>query len=209
MILNIHGFSGVGNNSKYKWLCENIPCHDIYSPSLCYVRENPNSILEHLLNRVDVYLRENPDNNMGVYVVGNSMGGFFARLVNQILPSVTALLINPSLAPFLTLREHLGESQCQSYLSLLAKNAYKDESANRERLHVIIGDSDEAIDHEKLTKPLLPMNFKNLYTIRGGTHVLNMTPEVEDIFRSVIKTPEGVTDGIPSPIHHCGEKILP
>ena len=145
---------------------------------------------------------------MGVYIVGNSMGGFFARLVNQILPGVTALLINPSLAPFLTLREHLGESQCQNYFNLLAKNAYKDEYSNRERLHVIIGDSDEVIDHEKLTKPLLPMNFKNLYTIRGGTHNLIMTPEVEDIFTSVIKTPEGVTDRKPSPIHYCGEKIL-
>ena len=146
---------------------------------------------------------------MGVYVVGNSMGGFFARSVNLVLPSVTALLINPSLAPFLTLREHLGESQCRHYLNLLARYAYKDEYANRERLHVIIGDSDELIDHDKLTKPLLPENFKNLYTICGGMHRLDMTPEVEDIFRSVIKTPKGVTDGKPSPIHHFGEKILP
>ena len=146
---------------------------------------------------------------MGMYIVGNSMGGFFARSVNQILPNVTALLVNPALAPFLLLREHLGDSQCRSYLDLFSKYAYKDESANRERLHVIIGDSDEAIDHDKLTKPLLPENFKNLYTICGGTHVLEMTPEVEDIFRSVIKTPEGVTDGNERPIHHFGEKILP
>ena len=209
MIINIHGFSGEGNNSKYKWLCENIPCHDIYSPSLSYVSENPQSILEHLLNRVDFYLRENPDNPMGVYIVGNSMGGFFARSVNQILPSVTAILINPSLTPFLTLGEHLGSSQCQNYLNLLARYTYKDEFANRERLHVIIGDSDEVIDHDKLTKPLLPENFKNLYTIRGGTHRLDMTPEVEDIFRSVIKTPEGVTDINQRPVHHFGEKKLP
>ena len=209
MIINIHGFSGEGNNSKYKWLCENVPCHDIYSPSLSYVSETPQSILEHLLNRVDFYLRENPDNPMGVYVVGNSMGGFFARSVNQILPGVTALLINPSLTPFLTLREHLGSRQCQNYLNLLARYAYKDEFANRERLHVIIGDSDEVIDHDKLTKPLLPENFKNLYTICGGAHRLDMTPEVEDIFRSVIKTPEGVTDINQRPVHHFGEKKLP
>jgi hypothetical protein len=55
----------------------------------------------------------------------------------------------------------------------------------------------------------LPENFKNLYTICGGTHCLDMTSEVEDIFRSVIKTPEGMTDGNPEPIRHCGEKKLP
>ena len=208
MILNIHGFSGNGNNSKYKWLCENIPYHDIYSPSLNYVSENPQSILDHLLDRIDFYLRENADNPMGVYVVGNSMGGFFARSINQILQSVTALLINPSLAPFLTLRKHLGDRQCQSYLNLLARYAYKDERDNWERLHVLLGDSDEVIDHEKLTKPLLPENFKNLYTIRDGMHSLDMTPEVENIFRAVIKTPEEMTDGSPRPIHHYGEKKL-
>jgi predicted esterase YcpF (UPF0227 family) len=146
---------------------------------------------------------------MDVYVVGNSMGGFFARCVNQILPGVTALLVNPSLAPFLTLREHLGDSQCKSYLDLFARYAYKDESGNRDSLHIIIGGSDEVIDHEKLTKPLLPLNFKNIYTIRGGTHRLDMTPEVENIFRSVIKAPEGMTDGRPLPMRHYGEKILP
>lgn len=104
MIINIHGFSGEGNNSKYKWLCENIPRHDIYSPSFSYESENPHSILERLLSIVGFYLRENPENPMGVYVVGNSMGGFFARSVNRILPGVTALLVNPSLAPFLTVR---------------------------------------------------------------------------------------------------------
>lgn len=208
MIINIHGFSGVGNNSKYQWLCENIQYHDIYSPSLSYVNESPDSILEHLLDRVNCYLRENSDNPMGVYVVGNSMGGFFARSVNQIIPDVTSILINPSLTPFLTLREHLGDNQCRNYLNLLARYAYKDEHGNQERLHVIIGDSDELIDHEKFTKPLLPLNFRNLYTIRGGTHRLDMTPKVEDIFRAVIKTPEGMTDSNQRPIHHYGEKKL-
>ena len=206
MIINIHGFSGVGNNSKYKWLCENIPYHEIYSPTFYYVDENPHSILEHLLNRVSCYRRENPGNPTDVYVVGNSFGGFFARRVNQICPDVTALLVNPSLAPFLTLREYLSVGQCQAYLDLLARYAYEDENGNSERLHVIIGESDEVIDHEKLTKPLLPLGFKNLYTIRGGMHQLDMTPEVENIFKSVIKTPEGVAGG-ERPVHHFGAKL--
>ena len=207
MILNIHGFKGEGNNSKYRWLCENVPHHEIYSPTFYYMDENPQDILEHLVNKVSSYRIENPSNHMNVYVVGSSFGGFFARLINQIFPDVTALLINPSLAPFLTLREHLGP-KCQLYLDLLAKYAYKDEYGEQERLHVIIGDSDELIDHEKLTKPLLPLRFKNLYTIRDGTHQLDMNLEAGSILKSVIQSPKGVTDG-DRPVHHCGERKLP
>jgi hypothetical protein len=172
---------------------------------------------------------------MGVYVVGTSLGGYFAKIINQTL-AVTAILVNPSLVPFLTLREYLNNSQCKSYIELLAKYAYvnsceddfefdaplceEDEVGsenpvlmnryhNRDYLHVIIGDSDETIDHEKLTKPLLPPRFRNLYTIRGGKHQLDMTPEVENIFKSVIRMPEGLTDGDPRFIHHCGEIKLP
>ena len=215
MILNIHGFKGEGDNSKYKWLCKNAPCHEIYSPTFDYESEHPYNILEHLLNRISSYHRKTTN---GVYVVGNSLGGFFARRVNQI-SGVTALLINPSLAPFLTLRGHLNDNQCQAYLNMLAKYAYEDEYGydcehgyrydNRECLNVIIGDSDELIDHEILTKPLLPPRFKNLHTIPGGTHHLDMTPEVENIFRSVIQTPEGGADGDPRYLHHCGAKKLP
>ena len=39
-------------------------------------------------------------------------------------------------------------------VSQSVREASEDESANRERLHVIIGDLDEATDHDKLTKPL-------------------------------------------------------
>ena len=206
MILNIHGFTAEGNNSKYRWLCENAPHHEIYSPTFYYMNEDPQDILEHLVNKVSSYRRENPDNLMDVYVVGSSFGGFFAKLINQIFPDVTALLINPSLAPFLTLREHLG-SKCKLYLDLLAKHAYEDEHGNQERLHVIIGDSDEVIDHGKLTKPLLPLRFKNLYTIRGGMHQLDMYSEVESIFKSIIQSPVGAAEG-DCPVHYCGERKL-
>jgi predicted esterase YcpF (UPF0227 family) len=185
MIINIHGFMSDGNNSKYKWLCQNRPSHEIYSPTLKYVEEKPHYILEHLLNKIDFYLAKNPD-NPGVYVVGNSMGGFFARIINQVRPMVTALLINPSLAPFLTLRDYLPLRQ--EYLNLVAKYAYQDDPihGNAKSLHVIIGDSDELIDHRSITIPLLPVNFENLYIIRGGKHVLFVESEVEDIFKRII-----------------------
>jgi predicted esterase YcpF (UPF0227 family) len=196
MIVNIHGFRGEGNNSKYRWLCENTPRHAIYSPTFHYVNENPYSILDHLVNNIASYFRENPDNPMGVYVVGSSLGGFFARCINQIYPEVTAILINPLLVPFLHLREYLQIHQCQAYLDLLARYAYEDKHGSQDNLHVFIGDSDEVIDHEKMTKPLLPFEFHQIYTIQGGTHRLEITPEVENILKSIMRLPEGMSVGV-------------
>jgi predicted esterase YcpF (UPF0227 family) len=211
MIINIHGFGGRGDNSKYKWLCENAGHHEIYSPTLDYVSENPGNILSHLSNRISLLWQTNSEDAADVCVVGSSLGGFFARRLNQIYPGVTAILINPSLAPFLTARNRLPVHQCQGYLNLLAEYAYEDdpEYGNKYRLHVIIGDSDEVIDHERMTKPLLPTSFDQLYTIKGGTHQLEITPEVDAILRSVI-TPLKEGTGTPSPHrHYFGRKLLP
>jgi predicted esterase YcpF (UPF0227 family) len=213
MIINIHGFGGEGNNSKYRWLCENFPRHAIYSPTFEYGWESPQGILDHLMGKMLAYWRENPDGQMGTYVVGNSLGGFFARIVNQTYPGVPAILINPSLVPFLTLWDRIPEALCHQYLKRLSETAYGDEPeyGNHKCLHVIVGDADERIDHDRMTRPMLPSYFKNLHIIKGGTHQLEMTPEVEAVFKSVIQSPEGQMDGDGEPrhIHYGGKRKLP
>ncbi|GHS93482.1 hypothetical protein AGMMS50276_04110 [Synergistales bacterium] len=211
MIINIHGFRSNGNNSKYKWLCENVPQHEIYSPTFDYERDNPDNILDHLLNKVRLYTKDSAVNTGNVYVVGSSFGGFFARLVDQ-LSCATTILINPSLVPFITLRRELHYSYCQRYIRLLARYAYSDddsEPGGGYKLHVIIGDSDELIDHERITKPLLPTGFNQIHTIKGGTHHLEMTPEISEILRSVIKLPGVQSDEEVTAIHYWGDRKLP
>jgi predicted esterase YcpF (UPF0227 family) len=183
MIINIHGFTGNGDNSKYKWLAANIRNREFFSPTIDYRERSPESILRQLQARALSYLEENARGAPGLHILGSSLGAFFARCLGLLLPEATTVLINPALAPFLTLSEHLDR---KAYLALFAKFAYPDDDAGAgDRLHVIIGDSDELIDHEKMTKPLLPPDFKHLYVVRGGTHRLEPTPEVGDILKSV------------------------
>jgi predicted esterase YcpF (UPF0227 family) len=184
MIINIHGFTGSGNNTKFRWLRENTNNHEIYSPSFDYSMLSPESILNQLSARVLSYSDTTSGGLDGLYVLGSSLGAFFARCLNLLYPKLTTVLINPSLVPFLTLR---GYIDCRAYLTLLAKLAYTDDASGQEsKLHVILGDADELIDHEKLTKPLLPPDFKQIYVIKGGIHRLDLDPEVSNILKSIL-----------------------
>ncbi|MDR2801112.1 MAG: hypothetical protein LBB52_07600 [Desulfovibrio sp.] len=185
MIVNIHGFTGSGDNTKYRWLRENFPQRRIFSPTFDYVAMSPENILGRLADGVSSYLAAKPPIVPALCVLGSGMGAFFARCLNLMFPEVTTVLINPALAPFLTLRGHID---CRAYLGLFARLAYKDDgiSAGEGELHVIIGDSDELINHELLTKPLLPPAFNRFHLIRGGTHRLELTPEVGVILKSIL-----------------------
>ncbi|MDR0826306.1 MAG: hypothetical protein LBN33_00275 [Desulfovibrio sp.] len=183
MIINIHGFTGSGNNSKYRWLQDNIQDHEIYSPTFDYSSQSPQGILDRLSEKVACCSQTKSDDLTGLYVLGSSLGAFFARCLNLLYPKLTTVLINPALAPFLPLR---GYIDCRAYLALLANLAYADDNLGDEsRLYVIMGDADEVINHEKMTRPLLPPNFKRIYVIRGGVHRLDLGHEVSGILKSI------------------------
>ena len=176
MIINIHGLGSTGENSKYEWLKENAPGHEIWSPTIKYEYTNAHDVLNLIIENI-------PDERTGVYVVGNSLGGFFARIVNQIFQNVTAILINPALAPFIGLR---GVLDCQGYLELAARYLYSDDN-NWRNVHVIAGDSDELIDHGQMTVKMLPPGFDSLHWIQEGTHQMPVSsPEISDILKDIL-----------------------
>ena len=176
MIINIHGLYSNGENSMYAWLKENAPGHEIWSPTIKYEDTNAHDVLSLIIENI-------PDERTGVWVMGSSLGGFFARIVNQIFQDVTAILINPSLAPFIGLR---GVVDCQGYLELAARYLYSDDK-NWRNLHVIVGDSDELIDHEQMTVKMLPPGFDALHWIRGGTHRMPVSsPEISAILKNIL-----------------------
>jgi len=176
MIINIHGLGSSGENSKYAWLKENAPHHEIWSPTICYEDTNAHDVLSLICDHI-------PNEQTGVCIVGSSLGGFFARIVNQIYQDVTAILINPALSPFIGLR---GVVDCQGYLELAAQHLYSDDN-NWRNVHVIAGDSDELIDHEETTVKMLPPGFNALHWIRGGTHQMPVaSPEISAILRNIL-----------------------
>ncbi|MDR1872498.1 MAG: hypothetical protein LBS60_11375 [Deltaproteobacteria bacterium] len=180
MIINLHGFTGHGANSKYDWLKANLPNQPIFAPDLDYKKETPERIFGFLEEKVRSFLA-NPAISE-VAILGSSLGAFFARSLNIVFPMITTVLINPALAPFITLR---GLVDSRAYLALFARLTFLDDDLLAEslKLHLIIGDQDELINHEVLTKPLLPPNLTNIHVIKGGTHRLRLTPEVGAILK--------------------------
>ena len=177
MIINIHGLGSNGENSKYAWLRENAPGREIWSPTIDYAGAGAREILDFLTGHL-------PEDKRDVFVVGSSMGGFFARIINQMYQDAAAILINPALAPFIGLR---GVVDCQGYLDLAAKYAYSDDK-NWLNVSVIAGDADELIDHGKVTLQLLPPGFDAIRWIRGGTHQMPVSsPEISAILRKSLR----------------------
>jgi len=236
MIVNIHGLGSNGANSKYEWLAANIPEHDIYSPTFDYMHEKPQQVLNHLCHKITFALKQHPkaaprvyspfchsysihhlheakreleENRGNIYVVGSSLGGFYARCLNLIFPYVTAILINPSLAPFLNLRlkHDVSKNICHGYIKLLEKYYGFDEEG-KENLNIIIGDDDEVIDHKNITKALIPQyGFDNVHTVKGS-HALKITEEVSDILKSIIKPPK-IKEGGSRKVSKLGDIRLP
>lgn len=181
MILNIHGYMSSGRNSKYEWLAANAAGHEIVSPTIDYDRREPGDILRELGSSL-----VGADDET-TYIVGMSLGGFFASLLHASRPRVRTILINPCLLPFLMMRR-LGapDAAMRMYFELfrgLFERATSGEPD--ERLHVICGDADEDIDHGELTLPILPKGAR-AYTIEGGAHRMPVAGKFAEIMRELI-----------------------
>jgi predicted esterase YcpF (UPF0227 family) len=204
-----------GNNSKFKWLKNNNHGHDVYSPTFDYKNENPISILDHLKNKISLEYKEETPKSTIEYVAGSSLGGFYAYALNKQYPCIKSILINPSLVPFLTLRKNhaLPFWICQKYLEIFTRYIYDDDEdyliyGGSNNLYVIIGGQDEVIDHENMTIPLLSNN-NQIYIVKDGNHRLEITSEVEDILKSIIKPPMNINETGKIIVHNNDSLRLP
>jgi predicted esterase YcpF (UPF0227 family) len=186
MIINIHGLFGQGENSKFQWLRANFPELEVVSPTIDYLARSPESVLASLAELAESALKAARPGESSPIALGSSLGGFFARCLNLAYPQVGAILINPCLAPFLSLRDHLD---APAYLRAFAPLAYADDQAPPEalRLSVLAGGSDELLNHELLTRPLLPKGFDRYHVIAGGEHRLELAGEASAILASELR----------------------
>jgi len=101
MILYIHGFGGSGEGSKAKAFREYYKRknEDFIAPSLSYIPELALKTLEEL-----IALQKGK-----VTLIGSSLGGFYAIYLAQKY-NVKAVLINPSIYPYITLSTCLGNA---------------------------------------------------------------------------------------------------
>lgn len=167
-IFNIHGYGGSAENSACIALKQ--LGFDVISPQIDYDAEIPEKILDNLKE----ILKENkPD-----YIVGTSLGGFFA-LLTSIHFNIPVVLVNPCLMPFITLPELNHSGDVSGFIRLFGNFA----DIRQENTTAIIGGQDEVISyHDTVTRKLI----RNCTVIPDGKHSGGTLP-LKEFFGEVIK----------------------
>ncbi len=171
MIINIHGMNSDGKNSTYEVLKELYPDTMIYSPTFNYQNENPINIVSNLKCILTINANKDKEN----LIIGTSLGGFFAFCLYAENVNVKTLLINPSLCPFLTLQKYdIPNWLIKKYLFIFNMYAL-DEDFFGNNLNIVLGKHDNVINHDLLTVPLIPKEFKNIKYYPKMEHRLTKT----------------------------------
>lgn len=102
MIIYIHGFGGSGQGSKAKVFREYFRSigEDFIAPSLSYV---PHLAIETLEELIESYHGE-------VYLIGSSLGGYYATYLSQMKQVKKVVLLNPAVNPSHTLARAIGNA---------------------------------------------------------------------------------------------------
>jgi len=152
MIIYIHGFGSHGYGSKAKVFREYFTSieEDFIAPSLSYVPQLAIQTLEELIKS---YHGE-------IYLIGSSLGGFYATYLSQMPQVKKVLLINPATKPMETLGRALGSAPnfydnssflwSQKHLKMLEQYDYylPDGSWELEKFFVLLQKEDELLDYK-------------------------------------------------------------
>ncbi|MBQ8965711.1 YqiA/YcfP family alpha/beta fold hydrolase [Ruminococcus sp.] len=147
-ILNLHGYHGSPRNSAYKALEKE--GREIVSPELDYDSLSADEVLEKLRGLIAVH---SPD-----FIVGTSLGGFYAALICA-ETGLRTVLVNPCLMPFMIL-----PCRSREFIAAFGRLAYLD-AAN---VSCIVGDDDELLGDHKFTETLL--HNERFRRVAGGGH---------------------------------------
>ena len=156
MVIFIHGFGSHGYGSKAKLFREyfNSIGEGFIAPSLSYVPELAILTLEELINSY----------HSDIYLIGSSLGGFYATYLSQMPEVKKVVLINPATKPTQTLSRALGDapnyydgssfSWNQGHLEMLKKFEYSLRNGPKtlEKFLVLLQTADEVLDYKDAKK---------------------------------------------------------
>ncbi len=165
MIIYIHGFGSHGLGSKaiafrnyFKGKGE-----AFIAPSLSYIPDLAIQTLEELIESYD-----------DVQLIGSSLGGYYTLYLAQKY-GLKAVLINPSIYPYITLKKVLGEAPSfydeshfawmESHLEMLKK--YETDLVPRKDVMLLLQKGDETLDYRE-AEAKLP-HAKQIVE-EGGSH---------------------------------------
>lgn len=188
MIINIHGFSSSGRNAKCSFLKEVFPGEKIVSPDLAV---EPIQAIEQL----KTYIEE--DRTEPVLLVGSSLGGFYAYYLSA-LYRCHAVLLNPSLLPFATLMDCLGNNvnyntgepfvftlEYIKQLRDMFQHVYLE--GDPALLHAFVCEDDERIDHRQTEKMLTGCATYRAFATGGHRFddLCRITNDIRSIYRTL------------------------
>ena len=154
MIIYIHGFGGSGQGSKAEKFRDYFYSQgkEFIAPSLSYVPELAIQTLEELTKSY----------KQDVYLIGSSLGGFYATHLSQLQAVKRVVLINPSINADVTLQRSLGSAKNFYDLSSFEWNSrhiqtlehFKSKLAsivytNQEKYLLLVQKGDELLDYEE------------------------------------------------------------
>ena len=147
MIIYIHGFGGSGQGIKSRAFREYFKSinEPFISPSLSYIPELAISTLEELI-----------ESYKNVTLIGSSLGGYYSIYLSQKY-NIKAVLINPSIYPYVTLNNYRGDARSfydessfkwsSNHITMLDK--FKTKAPKEELLMLLLQKGDELLDYQK------------------------------------------------------------
>ena len=181
MIIYIHGFGSSGYGAKAKQFREYFKDEAFIAPSLSYIPELAIKTLEELIESY----------NGKVTLIGSSLGGFYSIYLAQKY-NLKAVLINPSIFPYITLKKVLGDAPSfyddssffwkESHIEML-KNYVVDE-VNQKNFMLLVQKGDETLDFNEAVNKLPD---STLIIEDGGSHSFDAIERHFDKIREFIK----------------------
>ena len=165
MIIYIHGFGSHGLGSKANAFRNYFKSKGeaFMAPSLSYIPDLAIQTLEELIESYD-----------DVKLIGSSLGGYYTLYLAQKY-GLKAVLINPSIYPYITLEKVLGEAPSfydeshfqwlQSHLDMLKK--YEIDLVVQADIMLLLQKGDETLDYKEAEAKLT--NAKQIVE-EGGSH---------------------------------------
>ncbi len=186
MIFYFHGFASSGNSWKIGELKKHLPNETIIAPTLPVDPEEVVGFFERVV----------AENGKPALLIGSSLGGFYAYYAAARF-NIPAVLINPSITPWITLQDYIGINQRfysgepfewkAQYLESLKKlsdeiNCY---GSKHHLLHFFLSTDDEVLDLK-----VIPDQFPKAGSIRfydncqhSFIRFVEIIPEIERLVR--------------------------
>lgn len=165
IIVYIHGYKSNGESNTLKLIRENYNCK-VVSPT--YNTSNAYQGNKELFSQIQQVLKEDQE----VYLVGSSLGGFWANYYSNLL-ALPVLLINPCLDPVNILKKYIetdSDLEVDSY-----KKYYLVDMPGIPKL-VVLGKEDKLIPYESFMN-----RFNNRYSIFINDNMKHRVSTIEEI----------------------------